>query len=320
MPPTPWTTAAIPDQTGRTVIVTGANSGIGFESALALAGAGAQVVLACRDAARTQPAIERIRQAHPTAKVAFLPLDLASLESVAGFVATFQARYDRLDILMNNAGIMALPFGTTPDGFERQFGTNHLGHFALTGRLLDQLTATPKARIVTVSSTVHKSGRMAFDDLQGKAHYAPWTAYAQSKLANLLFAYELDRRLKAAGHDTISVASHPGYTATNLQSVGPQMAGSRFMATLFRVTNRLMAQTADMGALPQIRAAVDPELTGGEYLGPGGFQEIRGYPVLVTSNARSHDVEAAARLWAISEDLTGVRASALAGAGVPSRR
>lgn len=311
----PWTTADIPDQHGRVIIVTGANSGIGFEAARALAQAGATVVMACRDAERTQPALDQIQQAAPKGTAVFMRLDLADLGSVAAFADAFLDRFERLDVLMNNAGIMALPYGTTVDGFERQFGTNHLGHFALTGRLLDRLVATPQSRVVTISSGMHRSGQMAFDDLQGKGQYAPWAAYSQSKLANLLFAYELDRRLKAAGRATISVAAHPGYTATNLQQVGPRLSGSRLMALVFQVSNRLLAQSAAMGALPQIRAAVDPDLRGGEYLGPSGFKELSGHPVIVQSNARSHDTEAAKRLWAISEDLTGVRTPVLTTVG-----
>ena len=219
----PWTTDDIPDLSGRTAVVTGANSGLGFESALALTRAGAEVVLACRDQTKGAEAADRITGLVPSATVSLVPLDLSDLSSVRAFAAVIGERYAGLDILLNNAGVMAIPRRETADGFEMQFGTNHLGHFALTGLLLDSLLARPGARVVTVSSAVAQVGRIRFDDLQGTAKYGKWSAYSQSKLANQLFTLELDRRASRAGLDLVSVAAHPGYAATNLQAVGPQM-------------------------------------------------------------------------------------------------
>src|SRR5271167_2998976 len=227
-----WTTDDIPPLAGRIAVVTGANSGLGFETALALARAGARVVLACRDEAKGGDALDRIRQAVPAADVRLDRLDLADLASVREFAADFSAGHGGLDLLLNNAGVMAIPRRETADGFEMQFGTNHLGHFALTGLLLDRLLARPGARVVTVSSTAAMIGRIRFDDLQGSRRYGKWTAYGQAKLANQLFALELDRRATDCGVDLVSVAAHPGYAATNLQAVGPRMSGSRIMERL----------------------------------------------------------------------------------------
>lgn len=301
-----WTVADIPDLTGRTIIITGANSGLGFEAALALAGAGAQVVLACRDQSKGRAAEEQIRARHPRAQTALVPLDLSSLADVRRAAAAILDAYPRLDVLMNNAGVMALPYRQTADGFEMQFGTNHLGHFALTGLLLDRLRATPGARVVTVSSGAHRMGKIRFDDPQWASGYRKWPAYGQSKLANLLFAYELQRRLAAAGADTVSVAAHPGYAATNLQAAGPRMVGSSALERLMEIGNSLFAQSAAMGALPQLYAAVAPEVRGGDYIGPDGLGELWGHPRPVTSNRRSRDHESARRLWALSEQLTGI--------------
>jgi NAD(P)-dependent dehydrogenase (short-subunit alcohol dehydrogenase family) len=306
MPGTPpWTAADVPDQTGRTVVVTGANSGIGLEAASVLAGRGARVVLACRDLGKARGALEAIRAEHRDARLELAKLDLASLASVREFAKAFADAHATLDVLLANAGVMAVPRRTTADGFELQLGTNHLGHFALTALLLPQLLAAPAARIVVVSSGAHRAGRIRFDDLQGARRYGRWTAYAQSKLANLLFAFELERRLRAAGARAIAVACHPGYAATNLQFAGPRMAGSRLAERWWALSNRLLAQDARMGALPLLYAATAPDVRGGEYFGPGGFAEQRGYPARARPSPRALDLATAARLWESSAALTG---------------
>lgn len=302
-----WLAQHIPPQTGKTALITGANSGLGFEAAKVLAAKGARTILAVRDPAKGERAAAAIRSATPEAALAVLPLDLASLASIRAAAASFLQTYDRLDMLINNAGVMAIPRRTTADGFEMQFGTNHLGHFALTGLLLPLILKTPAARIVTVSSGAHVLGRINFEDLHGERRYQPWLAYGQSKLANLLFAYELQRRLAAAGSPVISAAAHPGYAATNLQAVGPEMAGSALGRRLMAFANRFFAQSAAMGALPEIYAATAPNVRGGDYIGPDGPLGQRGFPKKAQSNARSHDQAAAARLWAVSEALTGVQ-------------
>ncbi len=301
-----WAAKDIPDLSGKTMIVTGGNSGIGYRAALQLAAVGADTILACRDLKRAGAAAEAICEAHPDARVEAMELDLASLASIRRFAAEFTRTRDRIDVLCNNAGVMALPQRETADGFEMQLGTNHLGHFALTGVLLEQLLTTPGSRVVSVSSTFHKPGKINFDDLQSERSYSKWGAYAQSKLANLLFTYELQRRLAAKGASTIAVACHPGYASTNLQSAGPRMTGSSLAEMVWGWINGIFAQSAEMGALPTLRAATDPDIEGGDYIGPDGFGESYGNPVKVKSNSRSHDPETAKKLWAISEDLTGV--------------
>jgi NAD(P)-dependent dehydrogenase (short-subunit alcohol dehydrogenase family) len=298
-----WTTDEMPEQRGRTAIVTGGNSGLGRIVARELARHGARVVIASRDKAKNAEAARAIVAAFPSSTVDAAQLDLANLESIRAFADRIRADHDRIDLLVNNAGVMAAPYRRTADGFELQFGTNHLGHFALTGLLLPLLSGRPGARVVTVSSNNHKGGRLQFDDLQGVRHYSRWGAYAQSKLANLLFAFELDRRLRAARWPMISVAAHPGYSATNLQLSGPPLHERLAM----RVSNRLFAQSAEMGALPLLYAATAPELEGGSYVGPDGRGEMRGHPTLVQASRPAHDEEAARRLWDISEQLTGVR-------------
>lgn len=295
-----WTRDDIPDQSGRTAVVTGANSGLGRITAEALAAAGAEVVLACRDVAKAQRVADSIGAAAPGAAVAVEPLDLASLDSVRGFAARWGGR--PLDLLVNNAGVMVPPRRETADGFELQLGTNHLGHFALTGLLLGAMAGREDARVVTVSSTAHKFGRIRFDDLQSERGYRRWRAYGQSKLANVLFAGELERRLRAAGSGVKSVAAHPGYSDTNLQSAAPPALDR----AVFAVTNRLLAQSSEMGALPQLYAATRPSLEGGLFIGPDGFEEQRGYPKVVRPVRRGRDEEVAARLWEASEQLTGV--------------
>ena len=301
-----WTTDDIPDQGGKVAVVTGANSGVGFEMARELARKSATVVMACRDEQRGKRAVARIRAEQPGAALELARVDIADLASVRHFTSTFAQTHARLDILCNNAGLMAIPYHKTADGFEMQFGTNHLGHFALTGLLLEPLRSTPGSRVVTVSSFVHRSGQINFADVHSQRGYAPWGAYAQSKLANLLFTFELQRKFEAAKVDAISVAAHPGYAATNLQSGGARMGGSRLMEKLLQLGNVLWAQSAEMGALPQIYAATAPDMRGGDYIGPGGFMEQHGHPVKVQSTAAARDPVAAAKLWALSEEQTGV--------------
>jgi NAD(P)-dependent dehydrogenase (short-subunit alcohol dehydrogenase family) len=301
-----WSAAQIPDLSGRTVVVTGGNSGLGFEAARALARRGAHVVLACRSEPNASRALAALRAESPAAQVEARRLDLASLASVRDFAKGFLERERSLHALVNNAGVMALPRCETADGFEMQLGTNHLGHFALTGLLLPALLATPGARVVNLSSTMHKIGRMRWDDLHGRRRYQKWTAYGQSKLANLLFTYELERRLCARGAPVISVACHPGYAATNLQYAGPRMEGSSFGELQMRWMNRLLSQSAEMGALPTLYAATADDVKGAEYFGPGGFAELWGPPRRVRSSRRSHDAGDAARLWDFSLEATGV--------------
>lgn len=307
-----WTADAIPEQSGKLVVITGGNSGIGYEAARVLAAKGARVLLAVRSVERGEAARDKIRREHASAEVEVMELDLSVLASVLRFAETFGQQHDALPLLINNAGVMALPYRRTADGFEMQFGTNHLGHFALTGLLLPALLAAPKARVVTVSSGLHTSGQIRFDDLDGSKSYAPGTAYSQSKLANLLFAYELQRQFEAAGASAISVGCHPGYAETNLQGVGPRMAGSRMRETLMKVANTLFAQSAEMGALPTLYAAVAEDVNGCDYIGPTGLMGLRGYPAKVRSNALSYDPRLAQRLWQVSEGLTGVSFELLA--------
>ena len=297
----PWTVADVPDQQGRTAVVTGANSGIGFEAAAVLAQRGAVTVLACRDTGKAERAAARLSATAPRAKVSVVRLDLASLDSVRAAAGQIRASHERLDLLINNAGLMMPPRGTTADGFELQFGTNHLGHFALTGLLLDRLLTVPGSRVVTVSSNGHRAGRINFADLQSERRYGRMSAYAQSKLANLMFTYELERRLRAAGAATIALAAHPGSAGTDLVRHFPGV-----MQTVYSRAGGVFKQSAAMGALPTLRAATDPAARGGEYYGPGGFAQMTGYPVRVSSNGRSRDEQAQRRLWAESERLTGV--------------
>ena len=290
-----WTLADIPDQTGRTAVITGANTGLGYETARALVAKGARVVLAIRNLDKGKAAADLIGRRYPGADVTVQELDLTSLESVRAAADQLRAGHDRIDLLVNNAGVMMTPRETTKDGFELQFGTNHLGHFALTGLLLDRLLATPGSRIVTVSSVGHRGGWIRFDDLQSERRYNRGLAYGQSKLANLLFTYELQRRL--AGTGTIATAAHPGGSSSEL---------GRYLPGPARAAFALLEQSTEMGALPQLRAATDPSARGGQYYGPGGFLQMQGHPKLVSSNRRSHDLAAQKRLWAVSEALTGV--------------
>ena len=301
-----WTASDIPDLTGRVAVVTGANSGLGWQTALELARHGATVIMACRDGHKGAAALGRLRAEAPGAAADVHHLDLADLASVRTFAEEMRGAHDAIDIVVNNAGVMAMPYLQTADGLETQFATNHLGHFALTGRLLPALLARPGGRVVTVSSTAAAFGRMDFEDLQSTRHYLRWAAYAQSKLANQLFAYELARRAGAAGTTLVSVAAHPGYAATNLQAAAPRMAGRRLQAQVMEFGNRLFAQSDADGALPQLYAATAPGVRSGEYYGPDRLFGQRGHPTRVTPPRQARSPEAARRLWAVSEELTGV--------------
>ena len=298
-----WTAADIPDQGGRVAIVTGANSGLGLATARELARAGASVTLACRTEEKARGAIQAIGNLVPSADVSIGLLDLADLSSVRAFAESFVGPGRSLDLLINNAGIMAAPRRLTKQGFESQFGTNHLGHFALTGLLLEPLLKAPAPRVVTVSSTMHRGGTMNFDDLQGERKYSRWGAYSQTKLANLMFCFELQRRATEAASPLLSLAAHPGYASTNLQFAAPDRL---YEKAFMWIGNRLFAQSADMGALPTLYAATAADLPGGTYVGPGGRSEQRGYPKVVTAAGKAYDEEAWRRLWEISEELTGV--------------
>jgi NAD(P)-dependent dehydrogenase (short-subunit alcohol dehydrogenase family) len=297
----PWTVADVPDQSGRTAVVTGANSGIGFEAAAVLARRGADTILACRDAVKGKAAAARVTAAAPGATVSVVRLDLASLGSVRAAAAEILAGHQRLDLLINNAGLMWPAYGKTADGFELQFGTNHLGHFALTGLLLEAMLPVPGSRVVTVSSNGHRVGWIDFADLQSEQRYGRMSAYAQSKLANLMFTYELQRRLAAAGAPTAALAAHPGVAFTDLTRHLPAV-----LQSAYPVVGGLFTQSAAMGALPTLRAAADPAAAGGEFYGPGGLAQVKGYPVRVSPAARSRDESDQRRLWAESERLTGV--------------
>jgi NAD(P)-dependent dehydrogenase (short-subunit alcohol dehydrogenase family) len=299
-----WTENDIPDQTGKLAIVTGANSGIGYETARALAQKGATVILACRNLKKGSTAVSKIRQETPSVNLDLIQLDLADLNSVSQFVQEFKERYKHLDLLINNAGVMDPPFAKTKDGFELQFGTNHLGHFALTGQLLDLIINTPNARVVNVSSLEHKRGKIDFNNLNAEKRYNGLKAYAQSKLANLLFTYELQRRFQAANVKAVATASHPGWTNTNLFSPRSPLYALRDIAQGPKMGALPTAQEPKMGALPTLYAAIAPNVEGGDYYGPA--QKMSGYPIRVSSSSRSHDTAVAAHLWDVSKKLTGV--------------
>ena len=297
-----WTTANIPDLSGKVIIVTGGNSGLGYESVKAFAEKGAEVILATRSIEKGETAKQQI--GNVKGKIVVMQLDLMDFASVKSFADNFSKKYTRLDVLLNNAGIMTTPYFLTKDGLEAQNGTNHFGHFALTGQLFNLIKNTPDSRVVNVSSMAHKQGKMDFGNLlfeNGKG-YSPIKSYGRSKLLNLLFTYEMQRRIEAAGIKSISVAAHPGVSNTNL---------ARFLEDklIFKILKPMMMpfmQSQDMGALPQIRASVDLNVKGSEYYGPDGFNEMKGFPVLVQSNAASHNAEDARKLWEISEKITGV--------------
>lgn len=289
------------------MLVTGATSGLGLRSAEALAARGGRVVLAGRSAGRLEAALALVGARATGPRPEAVTLDLTDLGSVRSAAADVARRLPQIDVLMNNAGVMAVPEGRTVDGFEVQLATNHLGHVALTALLLPLLLAAPAPRVVTTSSVLHRRGRIRWDDLQWQRHrYSRWGAYAQSKLANLLFAFELDRRAQRAGTALISVAAHPGYAATHLQAAGAEQAGDRVSALVFGVLNAIVAQSDRRGALPQLYAATMPDVTGGDHWGPDGPAELRGHPRRVGASAAATDEDAARRLWERSEALTGV--------------
>ena len=297
--PQKWTLAELPRLDDRIAVVTGANRGLGLEISAGLAGAGATVVMACRDPQKAQAAAAEVRRRAPQAKLEIMPLDLADLASVRRFAQDFNARFARLDILCNNGSAIMVPPGRTRDGFETHIGTNHLGHFVLTGLLLDKLKATPGSRVVNTSSMAHRLTKgLKLDDLHFERRtYKEMDAYGQSKLASLSYTFELDRRLRQAGMPVIAVAAHPGWSNTNPDK------GSALM----RLSNSIMAQSAAMGALPSLYAAAAPGVQGGDYFGPGGFKELRGYPAKAGSSDEARDPQLAARLWGQSERLTATR-------------
>ena len=300
-----WTVNKIPDLTGKIIVITGANSGIGFETAREIARKGAEVIVASRNPIKAERAIHTIMDEILGAKLKYIELDLASLESIKAFSRQFNSTYDRLDILLNNAGIMLVPYGKTADGFERTMGTNHLGHFALTGLLLDKLSKTPGARVVNVASNAHYAGEMDFNNLlfDNGQGYSPMKAYGRSKLANLLFTYELQRRFLSSSTDVIALAAHPGIAATELAN----HLFFNLISWLIQPIMKLIFQSSAMGALPSLRAALDPQAKGGQYYGPNGKGEKSGYPVLVDSNSSSKNEKDAQKLWEISEELTGIK-------------
>ena len=300
-----WNAQDMPDQTGRRAIVTGANSGLGWHVSTELARKGASVILACRSEERGGEALQRLRAEVPEARVDCRRLDLTSLDSIRAFVADVD---EPVDILVNNAGVMATPHRRTADGFELQLGTNHLGHFALTGLLMPRLLDAPDTRVVTVSSGAHRMGKMDFDDLQSERSYGPWQAYGQSKLANLLFMQELQRRADQSGAKLTSTGAHPGYAATNLQTSQARNGSvrGRIESLMMWVSNKVVAQSDRMGALPLLYAAT-MDIPAAAYVGPDGLGEQRGHPTLVGMTRAAQNLEDAQRLWEVSEELTGVR-------------
>jgi NAD(P)-dependent dehydrogenase (short-subunit alcohol dehydrogenase family) len=297
-----WTAADIPDQSGRLAIVTGANTGLGYFTALALAEKGAQVVLAVRNLDKGNDAVAQIKAKSPNAVVTVQQLDLTSLEAIRASAEELRSAHQRVDLLINNAGVMYTDKGTTKDGFELQFGTNHLGHFAFTGLLLDRLLPVEGSRVVTVSSVGHRIlAKIHFDDLQWERSYNRVRAYGQSKLANLMFTYELQRRLAGKGAPTVALAAHPGGSNTELTRYIPGL-----VKPVTDVVWPLMSQSPEMGALPTLRAATDPSASGGQYYGPDGLTQTQGHPKVVKSSKQSHDADTQRRLWEVSEELTGV--------------
>jgi len=300
-----WKVEDIPDQSGKIMIMTGANSGLGLEASKELAKKGATVIMVCRNLEKGTEAVNELRAEIPNAKVELEELDLSKLTSVRKFAKEFNQKFDRLNVLVNNAGIMQPPYTVTEDGFELQIGVNHFGHFLLTGLLLDKLKVAPGSRVINQSSIAHNSGKMNFDDINSQNKYSRTGAYGQSKLANLLFSYELNRLFKENSIETIAVGVHPGYTATNLQHNGPMLGGKSIWSRLYTVTNKLIAQGIDKGILPMLYAATQDDVNGGDYIGPKTFFGTRGYANRIKSSKRSYNLEDAKTLWGLSEELTG---------------
>jgi NAD(P)-dependent dehydrogenase (short-subunit alcohol dehydrogenase family) len=300
-----WDAAQMPSQAGKTALVTGANSGIGYQAAVELARKGAQVLLGCRNASKGLTALERLQREAPGAQAAVVELDMASLASIRGFAEAFVAGGGALDLLINNAGVMALPTReVTADGFERQFGTNHLGHFALTGLLVPALLRASAPRVVTVSSLAHRNGKINFDDLQGAKKYVPWDQYNESKLANLMFALELERRAREQGSRLVSIPVHPGISRTAIFANGPGTNDLKAIAV--KILAPVLTQSDEAGALPTLYGATAPSAKGGEYIGPDGFMGFRGAPTVEQPRPQALDQAAQKRLWTVSEELTGV--------------
>lgn len=303
---TEWTAEDIPDLEGTKVIVTGANSGLGFEASKMFADSNAEVIMACRSIEKAKEAKEDIEKQIENAELEVRKLDLADLESVQDFAEEFKANHEELDILCNNAGIMAIPREETKDGFEKQLGVNHLGHFALTAKLFPSLKKAEKATVVNQSSGLHKRGKINFGDLMHEEKYSPHQAYADSKLANLLFTYELERKIKEKDLPIRSVACHPGYAATNLQKRSAEKSGNKIKKYTMAAMNRVLAQSAEVGALPMIYAAVAEDVDGGDYIGPNGLMNMRGHPEKQESSKASQSKETAEKLWNVSEELTEI--------------
>lgn len=297
-----WTGEAMVDLSGQTIVITGANSGIGFETAFALAGKGAEIILAVRNASKGEKAVDRIIWVHPKANVRVMQLDLSDLSSIRHFADSYKENYDSLSVLINNAGVMIPPYSKTKDGFELQFGSNHLGHFALTGLLLPRILSTPKSRVVTLSSLAANNGFMDFENLNGENGYKPMKYYAQSKLANLLFARELQNKFNQHDANPISIACHPGLAHTNLMSRGSGKPMNKFVHFL----SKTITQPANLGALPTLYAATEPTLTGGEYIGPDGKKSRKGFPRKDDIIDSLYNEETSNRLWDISESMTEV--------------
>jgi len=291
-----WTTGSIPVLGNKRVIVTGANSGIGFQMARVLSSKGAQLIIACRNPEKARIAADKIKKEFNDVDPGIMQLDLSSLESVNSFAADYRKKYDSLDVLINNAGVMATPYRTTKDGFEWQFGINHLGHFALTGKLIKILMSTPGSRVVNITSIAHFNGKMHFDDLSAREWYSPMKAYRQSKLANLLFSNELQSRLEGQGTGVISVAAHPGLSSTNIVKLP-------FPLTVLK---ELVLMSALKGALPALKGATDVNIKGGEYIGPAGYKQMYGYPAVLTPHEKAYDLSLREKLWTHSEEMTGV--------------
>jgi len=300
-----WTADNIPNLTGKIIVITGANGGLGFESAQTLAEKGATIVMAVRSMDKGEKARSDILRTHPQVSLDLMKLDVGDLSSVRKFAEDFKSKYDRLDILINNAGVMAIPRQETVDGFEMQLGVNHLGHFALTSLLLDVIVKTPNARIHNVTSSANYTGTINFDDLMGEQNYGRWSAYGQSKLANVFFTFELQKRLTAAGFDTITNTSHPGFVYTNLQANSVKQSETKMEALLYRIIEPIMAQDISMGILPMLYGSTAEDAKGGTFYGPRTLN-IRGYPAEKKANKEANDAQALKRFWEISEKLTGV--------------